>query len=114
MSDGKMYMSLSDILKSLEIEDLVFDEEEIRTHYEISDKRKGYILNNIKGFAIPNNISVAYVHGKNIKGEYWYVITMKRNEEGMVISESIQETLCKSDGDAKKVVINEVIRLMNC
>jgi hypothetical protein len=114
MSNGKMYMSLSDILKSLEIEDLVFNEEEIRNHYELSDKKKGYILNNIKGFSIPNNISIAYVHGENIKGEYWYVIAMKRNEEGMAISESIQETLCKSDSDAKKVVINEVIRLMKC
>jgi hypothetical protein len=112
MSNEKRNNGFADILKSVELEDLFFDEDEVKTHYEVVSKKRGYTLKKIKGFTIPSNISVAYVYGKDKQGEYWYVISMRRNEEGKIIPESMHETPCSSDVDAKKLVIAEIRRLM--
>jgi len=111
MSDEKLYYDLLEVLKSAKIHDLVFDEEKVETHQEILDERIGYILKSIKGFSVPSSISVAYVYGKNIKEEYWYVVAMNRNTYIMK-PEDIQETSCNSDSEVKKVVISEVLRLI--
>jgi hypothetical protein len=112
MDSEKRYNDFIDILKSAEIKDLYFDENEVKTHSEIISKRIGYTLKNINGFTIPSNISIAYVRGEDIKGECYYVISMKLNEEGNAIPESIMETPCKSDIDAKKTVLNELKCIM--
>jgi len=111
MSDEKLYNDLLDVLKSAKIDDLTFEEEKIKTHQEIKDEKRGYTLRSIKGFTVPSSISVAYVHGKNMKDEYWYVVAMNRKTD-MLNYENFQEIFCKSDNEARKVVISEVLRLI--
>lgn len=85
---------------------LEFIEESVPCHPDLPDVRTGYRLVRIAGMKLPSWVRMAYVHGRNQAGEYYYFVGWRERHAHEPHSYDVA-----SEEEAKQAVLEELRRL---